>query len=94
MARRHGAGLSSKTMSVALTAAEQVAWKRSAAALGVTTSDLIRQSVNYYLEARAAGLRSRVDRAPARHTRRMLVTSFGSYPLSIPVGTRFSSSIP
>jgi len=59
-ATRHTAGHSTKAVSASLTPREFEAWKKSAAALDVSMSDLIRQSVNYYLEARAESLRSRV----------------------------------
>jgi hypothetical protein len=60
--------LSSKSVSVALTDAEHTAWKRSAAALEVSVSDLIRQSVNYYLKARTEALGSRQE--PSRRAAR------------------------
>lgn len=60
-ATRHTAGNSTKAVSASLTTHEFEAWKKSAAALNVSMSDLIRQSVKYYLEARAQSLRSRVE---------------------------------
>lgn len=50
--RRHPEGPSSQKLTVSVTRAEQEAWKRAAKYLGVSLSDLVRQSVAYYLRAR------------------------------------------
>lgn len=52
--KRHPNGLSDTSITVAVTASEKAAWKRSAKALDVSMSDLVRQSVAYYLEERKA----------------------------------------
>jgi len=50
--RRHPEGPSSRKLTVSITRAEQEAWKRAAKYLRVSLSDLVRQSVAYYLRAR------------------------------------------
>ena len=54
--RRHPKGNSDHVVSAAVTAAEKQAWKTAADALDVSVSDLVRDSVNYYLEMRRASL--------------------------------------
>lgn len=54
--RRHPKGKSSKNVGAALTAEEKAAWTAAAEALGVSVSDLIRNSVAQYLDSRRAAV--------------------------------------
>jgi hypothetical protein len=54
--RRHPKGNSDHSVAAAVTAAEKAAWTAAAQALGVSVSELIRNSVAQYLEGRRANV--------------------------------------